>query len=104
VDTLKAPRSASCTGTNGAAPAGFVHLSWTASGVEGVRLSIDPPAPNNAYDYGYDDYPAIGSADLPFTCDPPNSDAGGAYHMYVATTAHERGYFAYRYVKVYLKP
>ena len=39
----------------------------------------------------------------PFTCDPPNSDGGGAYHLYVVTTEHESGYFAYRYAKVYVK-
>ncbi|MEO8272734.1 MAG: zinc ribbon domain-containing protein [Chloroflexota bacterium] len=103
VDSLKGPRSASCTADNGTGTVGYVHLTWTASNTTGVRLSIDPPAPNTAYDYGYDDYAASGSADVPFTCDPPNSDSVGAYHLYVATTAHDGGYFAWRTVKVYVK-
>lgn len=103
VDSLTGSRSASCTATNGTALPGYVKLTWTASNTSGVRLSIDPPAPNNAYDYGYDDYPATGSAEVPFTCDPPNSDTKGAYHLYVVTTAHEGGYFAYRFIKVYVK-
>src|SRR3990170_934287 len=77
VDTLTGPGRASCTGTNGTGTPGYIHLSWTASNTTGIRLSIDPPAPNDAYDYGYDDYPADGSADVPFTCDPPNEDANG---------------------------
>lgn len=104
VDSLKGPRSASCTADNGTGTPGYVHLTWTASNTTGVRLSIDPPTPNTAYDYGYDDYPATGSADLPFTCDPPSSDSGGAYHEYVATTVHEGGRYAWRFIKVYLKP
>jgi hypothetical protein len=103
VDSLSGPRRASCTEANGSAPAGYIHLSWEAVGTTGVRLSIDPPAPNNAYDYGYDDYPAVGSTDVPFTCDPPTSDATGDYHLYVVTTQHEKGYFAYRYLKVYVR-
>ena len=104
VDSLKGPRSASCTGTNGTAPPGYIHLTWTASNTTGVRLSIDPPAPNDAYDYGYDDYPAIGSADVPFTCDPPKSDARRRLPPVRgddrSTTS---GYFAYRYLKVYVR-
>lgn len=103
VDSLSGPRSASCTGDNGTGIQGYVHLTWAASNTTGVRLSIDPPAANKAYDYGYNDYPASGSADLPFTCDPPNSDSGGAYHLYVATTVHDGGYFAWRLIKVYMK-
>ncbi|MEO5704331.1 MAG: zinc-ribbon domain-containing protein [Candidatus Limnocylindrales bacterium] len=104
VDSLSGPRSASCTADNGTGTPGYIRLTWKASGTTGVRLSIDPPAPNKAYDYGYDDYPASGTADLPFTCDPPNSDSGGSFHTYVATTVHDGGYFAWRLVKVYLKP
>lgn len=103
VDSLTGTRTASCTATNGTALPGYVKLTWTASNTTCVRLSIDPPAPNNAYDYGYDDYPANGSAEVPFTCDPPNTDDRGAYHLYVVTTAHDGGYFAYRYIKVYIK-
>jgi hypothetical protein len=103
VDSLTGTRTASCTTTNGTALPGYVKLTWTASNTSGVRISIDPPAPNNAYDYGYDDYPASGSAEVPFTCDPPNTDDRGDYHLYVVTTVHDGGYFAYRYIKVYLK-
>lgn len=103
VDTLSGPARASCTGTNGTGTPGYIHLSWTASNTTGVRLSIDPPAPNDAYDHGYDDYPADGSADVPFTCDPPSSDATGDYHLYVVTTLHDNGRFAWRYIRVYLR-
>lgn len=103
VDTLTGTRTASCTTTNGTALTGYIKLTWTASNTSGVRISIDPPAPNKAYDYGYDDYPASGSAEVPFTCDPPNTDDRGKYHLYVATTIHDGGYFAYRFIKVYVK-
>jgi hypothetical protein len=103
VDTLTGTRTASCATTNGTALIGYVKLTWTASNTPGVRISIDPPAPNKAYDYGYEDYPASGSAEVPFTCDPPNTDDRGDYHLYVATTIHDGGYFAYRYIKVYVK-
>jgi len=100
------PHTASCTAPNGVAPAGYVHLTWTASDTTGVRISIDPPAPNTAYAYPYADYawPAVTSADVPFACNPPNTDAAGAYHLYVITTEHTTGYFQYRYIKVYIKP
>ncbi|HUG31187.1 MAG TPA: hypothetical protein VMQ65_11830 [Candidatus Limnocylindria bacterium] len=103
VDTLSGPGRASCTGTNGTGTPGYIHLKWTASNTTGVRLSIDPPAPNDAYDFGYDDYPADGEADVPFTCDPPNSDANGEFHLYVVTTLHDNGRFAWRFLRVYLR-
>jgi hypothetical protein len=104
VDSFSGPGSASCTADNGTGTPGNIRVKWTASNTPGVRLSIDPPAPNTAYGYGYDDYPASGTADLPFTCDPPNTDSRGAYHLYVATTVHDGGYFAWRLIKVYIKP
>jgi len=104
VDSLTGPRTASCTATNGTSTPGYIHLSWSASNATGVRLSIDPPSPNEAYGFGYQDYPAAGSDDVPFTCDPQLSDANGAYHLYVVTTLHTTGHWAYRYLKVYLKP
>jgi hypothetical protein len=79
----------------------LVHLSWTATNVSGVRLSIDPPSPAEAYAYGFFDYPAVGSADVPFTCNPPNQDPTGYYHLYVLTTLHTSGYYQDRYIKVY---
>lgn len=103
VDTLTGPGRATCTGTNGTGTPGYIHLAWTASNTTGVRLSIDPPAPNDAYDYGYEDYPADGSADVPFTCDPPNEDANGEFHLYVVTTLHDDRRFAFRYIRVYLR-
>ena len=103
VDTLKGPGRASCTDDNGTGTPGYIHLEWTASNTTGVRISIDPPAPNDAYDYGYDDYPPDGSDDVPFTCDPPNSDANGDYHLYVATTIHDGGRYAWRYIRVYIR-
>jgi hypothetical protein len=101
VSSLKAPRTPSCTSDNGTGTVGYIRISWTSVGTTGVRLSIDPPSPGDAYDYGYADYPAAGSADVPFSCDPPNHDANGDYHLYVVTTLHTGGYYAYRYAKVY---
>jgi len=103
VESLSGPRTASCTGDNGTGTPGYIHLTWTASNATGIRLSIDPPAPDNAYDYGYEDFGPEGSADVPFTCDPPNTDSNGAYHLYVATTLHDGGRWGYRYTKIYIK-
>ena len=104
--SFSGPHTASCTASNGVAPAGYIHLTWTASDTTGVRISIDPPDPKTAYGSGYADYawPDVSSADVPFACGPPNSDATGAYHLYVVTTAHTAGYFQYRFIKVYIKP
>jgi len=96
VTSLSGPAKASCTAPNGVAPAGFIHLTWTASNTTGVRISIDPPAVNNAYDAGYADYawPAVSSADVPFAC-------GKDSHLYVVTTIHAPNtYFSYRYMTV----
>jgi hypothetical protein len=103
--SFSGPHTASCTAPNGVAPAGYIHITWTASDTTGVRISIDPPDVKTAYSYGYADYPwpAVSSADVPFACNPPNSDATGPYHLYVVTTAHTTGYYQYRYFKVYLK-
>lgn len=104
VDSFTGPQSASCASDNGTGTPGNITLTWTSSNTSGVRLSVDPPAPNTAYSYGYADYGPAGSADLPFTCDPPNQDPSGLYHLYVATTIHDGGYFAWRLVKVYIRP
>jgi hypothetical protein len=101
VETLKVRRTADCQGDNGTGTVGSIRLTWTASGTTGVRISIDPPSPDIAYDYGYADYAASGSAIVPFACDPPKHDAKGDYHLYVVTTLHERGAAYYRYAKVY---
>jgi hypothetical protein len=101
VTSITATRRASCTSENGTATTGYIKLSWTATDTTGVRVSIDPPAPNLAYDYGYADYPPVGSAEIPFACNPPNHDASGYYHLYVVTTSHTTGYFSYRFMKIY---
>jgi hypothetical protein len=102
VDTFKAAHTASCSSDNGTGTVGQVRLTWTTTGTTGVRISIDPPSPDQAYGYGYDDYPMpSGFADVPFACGAPNHDATGAYHLYVAFTLHDKGYAAYRYVKIY---
>jgi hypothetical protein len=101
VETLKVRRTADCLGDNGTGTVGSIKLTWTASGTTGVRISIDPPSPDVAYDYGYADAAASGSAIVPFACDPPKHDATGHYHLYVVTTLHERGTAYYRYAKVY---
>jgi hypothetical protein len=102
VDTLKVKRTASCLGTNGSGQVGSIKLTWAASGTPGVRISIDPPSPDLAYDYGFGDYPASGSAILPFACHPPNHDGTGGYHLYVVWTLHEANRPAYyRFAKVY---
>lgn len=101
VDSLKVQRTADCNADNGTGTVGMVRVTWTASGTTGVRISIDPPSPDVAYGYGYADYPASGFADVPFACDPPNHDAKGDYHLYVVTTLHDKGYFFYRYARVY---
>jgi hypothetical protein len=101
VDTLKVKRTADCLADNGSGTVGSIKLTWTSSGTTGVRISIDPPSVEGAYDYGYGDYPASGSAVVPFACDPPNHDANGDYHLYVVTTIHTKGRYAWRYVRVY---
>jgi hypothetical protein len=101
VTSFTSPHTASCTSANGTATVGQIHLSWNAVGTAGVRLSIDPPTADTAYDFGFADYPAIGSADVPFACGAPNHDSKGAYHLYVVTTLHDKGYAMYRFAKVY---
>lgn len=95
ITAFSAPGTASCA-------AGTVHLSWNATNTTGVILSIDPGQPySNAWTKGFDTYPAVGSADVPFACPPPD----GPYHVYVITTIHSSGsYYTYRYVTVYSVP
>lgn len=104
VDSMTVQRTADCASDNGTGTIGYVRITWTASGTTGVRISIDPPSPDTAYASGYGDYPASGSADVPFSCGAPNHDAKGDYHLYVVTTLHDKGYFFYRYAKVYQAP
>jgi hypothetical protein len=101
VDSLKIQRTADCNSDNGTGTVGYVRITWTASGTTGVRISIDPPSPDKAYGYGYADYPASGHADVPFSCGAPNHDSHGDYHLYVVTTLHDKGYYYWRYAKVY---
>jgi hypothetical protein len=104
VTTLTVVRTASCTSDNGTGTVGLIRLTWSAEGTTGVRVSIDPPSPAQAYAFGYADYAAVGSADVPFACSPPNHDTKGDYHLYVVTTIHASGYAAYRFAKVYQAP
>jgi len=104
VTSLTITHTANCAGDNGTGTIGQIQISWTAEGTTGVRVSIDPPSPAEAYANGFADYPAIGSADVPFACSPPNHDANGDYHLYVVTTIHASGYAAYRFAKVYQAP
>jgi hypothetical protein len=101
IASFKAPHTASCLADNGTGTVGMIRLTWAASGTTGVRISIDPPSPDVAYDYPYDDYPLAGSVDVPFACGPSTSDAQGAYHLYVVTTLKVGGYAFYRFAKVY---
>ena len=102
VDSMTVQRVADCASDNGTGQVGYIEIGWTASGTSGVRISIDPPSPDVAYGYGFADYQeSAGSAEVPFSCDPPNHDAKGDFHLYVVTTLHDKGYFFYRYAKVY---
>jgi hypothetical protein len=101
VDSFKVRRTADCQTDNGTGTVGSIRLTWSASGTSGVRISIDPPSADVAYDYGFADYAAAGSAVVPFACNPPNHDATGDYHLYVVTTLHEKGAYYWRYAKVY---
>lgn len=101
VDTMQVIRTASCASDNGTGTTGMVRITWTASGTTGVRISIDPPSAGVAYDYPFADYPASGFADVPFACDPPNSDTKGEYHLYVVSTLKVAGHTFYRFAKVY---
>ncbi|MBI3750177.1 MAG: hypothetical protein HY263_00760 [Chloroflexi bacterium] len=104
VTSLKVPSRPDCNADNGTGTMGYIHISWTAEGTAGVRVSIDPPSAAEAYGYGYADYPEpVGGADVPFACSPPNHDANGDYHLYVVTTLQDKGYYAWRYAKVYQK-
>jgi hypothetical protein len=104
VTSMTVIRTADCNGDNGTGTVGLIRITWTAAGTDGVRISIDPPSPDMAYGYGFADYAATGTADVPFACDPPTTDAKGAYHLYVVTTLHAKGYYAWRYAKVYQAP
>ena len=101
VDWIQVAHTASCSSDNGTGTVGLLRITWSASGTTGVRISIDPPSPDVAYDYGFADYPPSGFADVPFACDPPSHDAKGAYHLYVVTTLKVGGHAFFRYARVY---
>lgn len=101
LDSMTVAHTARCDSDNGTGTIGMIRISWSATGTTGVRLSIDPPSPDVAYDYPFADDPATGSADVPFACGPSASDAHGAYHLYVVTTLKVAGHASYRYAKVY---
>ncbi|HLX35578.1 MAG TPA: hypothetical protein VKR30_10110 [Candidatus Limnocylindrales bacterium] len=102
--TATIPHKADCNGENGTGQIGMISISWTATGVTGVRISIDPPTAATAYGYGYADYGPTGPAIVPFACGLTLHDSGGYYHFYVITTLHTTGYYQYRYQKVYQSP
>src|SRR5215831_18770698 len=64
------PQTVKCDAVNQTTP--LVHLTWTTALATGVSISIDGPGK-------YADYPANGSADVPFACSV-------AQHTYLLTT------------------
>jgi hypothetical protein len=103
--SITLPHKADCNGQNGTGQVGMISIDWSTLGATGVRISIDPPTPAGAYDYGYADYPtATGPAVVPYACGQTLHDSGGYYHLYVVTTLHTTGYYQYRYQKVYQSP
>jgi len=68
--TFVVPQTVKCDAANQTTPS--VHLTWTTAKATGVTISIDGPGK-------FADYPANGSADLPFAC--PR-----AQHTYLLTT------------------
>jgi hypothetical protein len=68
--TFVVPATIKCDAADQTTP--LVHLSWTTARATGVSISIDGPGK-------FADYPASGSADLPFACSV-------AQHTYLLTT------------------
>jgi len=68
--TFSVPQTVKCGAANQGTP--LIHLSWTTASATGVTISIDGTGK-------YADYPAAGSADVPFAC-------GAAQHTYLITT------------------
>jgi len=81
--TFGIPQTVKCEAPNQGTP--LIHLSWTTANATGVTISIDGAGK-------YADYPATGSADVPFAC-------GAAQHTYLITT-HGTGSPATRTVVV----
>jgi hypothetical protein len=68
--TFVVPATIKCDAADQTTPP--VHLTWTTARATGVSISIDGPGK-------FADYPASGSADLPFACSV-------AQHTYLLTT------------------
>jgi len=68
--TFVVPQTITCDAAHQTTPS--VHLTWTTARATGVSISIDGPGK-------FADYPASGSADLPFACSV-------AQHTYLLTT------------------
>jgi hypothetical protein len=68
--TFVVPQTIKCDAADQTTPS--VHLTWTTAKATGVSISIDGPGK-------FADYPASGSADLPFACSV-------AQHTYLLTT------------------
>lgn len=68
--SFNVPQTFKCDAGGQANP--YVHLSWTTVNATGVSISIDGPGK-------FADYPANGSADVPFACSV-------AQHTYLLTT------------------
>jgi len=81
--TFVVPQTIRCDPADQTTP--LVHLTWTTVRTTGVSISIDGPGK-------FADYPASGSADLPFACSV-------AQHTYLLTT-HGTGTPATRTVVV----
>jgi hypothetical protein len=68
--TFVVPQTIKCDAADQTTPS--VHLTWTTAKATGVSISIDGPGK-------FGDYPASGSADLPFACSV-------AQHTYLLST------------------
>jgi hypothetical protein len=66
------PTTYNCSASPRPAGGDLVHLSWTTANATAVSISIDGPGK-------FADYPANGSADVPFACSV-------AQHTYLLTT------------------
>jgi hypothetical protein len=83
IQSFVVPQTVKCDAANQTTPS--VHLTWTTVDTTGVSISIDGPGK-------FADYPASGSADVPFACSV-------AQHTYLLTT-HGTGTPATRTVVV----
>jgi hypothetical protein len=82
-----------------------VTLTWTTTNADAVSIAIDPQGESPLKHIYLDNMPLDGSTQVPYSCDPPNTDpnTGDKYHEYyvIATkgTTH-----VWRFIKVYIHP